>query len=105
FRWRCGTDSSIAGTGWYVDTVRVITRECCTSAPVPLRFEWVQQPAPEQVELTLTGTPGSLVTILRSEDLTNWVALGTVTNLTGTVQFTDTSAGAAPQRFYRATSP
>lgn len=105
FRWRCATDSSVVGTGWYVDTVRVTTRECCANAPAPLRFESVQRLAPDQVQLTLSGPAGAPVTILRSEDLSNWTALGTVTNLTGTVQFTDTSAGAASQRFYRATSP
>jgi len=105
FRWRCGTDSSVAATGWYVDTARVIVRECCVPATAPLRFEAVNPTASGQVELTLSGTPGSPVTILRSEDLSQWTPLGTVTNLTGTVQFIDATAGSVPQRFYRATSP
>jgi hypothetical protein len=29
FRWRCGSDGSNAGTGWYVDSVVVSARLCC----------------------------------------------------------------------------
>jgi len=34
-RWRCGSDNSNSGPGWYVDTVSIITSgyACCTSAP------------------------------------------------------------------------
>ena len=31
-RWRCGSDSSVSGTGWYVDTISIssISSTCCT---------------------------------------------------------------------------
>ncbi len=105
FRWRCASDSSVGGNGWHVDTVRVITRQCCTNAPALLRIESVQRPAPDQVQLTVSGPLNSPITLLRSDDLSQWTVLGTVTNLTGTVQFTDTTAAGTPQRFYRASSP
>ena len=55
--------------------------------------------------LVLSGPPGSSVTIKQSSDLVNWALLTNLVNTNGTVQFTDTSASNAPQRFYRATSP
>ncbi len=32
-RWRLGTDYSISGTGWYVDTISISELTCCTCAP------------------------------------------------------------------------
>jgi len=43
------------------------------------------------------------LTIHRSSDLVNWVVLTNLVNTNGTLQFTDTSASNAAQRFYRAT--
>ena len=34
FRWRCGSDSSVGGTGWYVDSVVVNARTCCGDSGV-----------------------------------------------------------------------
>jgi PKD repeat protein len=33
FRWLCGSDSSVASTGWYVDTVSVGGLVCCVNPP------------------------------------------------------------------------
>jgi PKD repeat protein len=33
FRWRCGSDSSVASTGWYVDTVSIGGLACCVNPP------------------------------------------------------------------------
>ena len=33
FRWRCGSDSSVANTGWYIDTVSVGGLVCCLNPP------------------------------------------------------------------------
>jgi PKD repeat protein len=33
FRWRCGTDDSTAGNGWYLDTVSMGGFVCCTTPP------------------------------------------------------------------------
>ncbi len=48
-RWRCGSDSSVKGTGWYVDTVAVTSTSyaCCTvSAEAPTI---ITQPAGQTV--------------------------------------------------------
>jgi PKD repeat protein len=33
FRWRCGSDSSVGSTGWYIDTVSVGGLACCLNPP------------------------------------------------------------------------
>ncbi len=33
-RWRCGSDDSLATTGWYIDNVTIGNYVCCSSAPV-----------------------------------------------------------------------
>jgi hypothetical protein len=51
---------------------------------------------------TLSGTPGAVYLIEGSSNLLNWTPLTLVTNLTGTVNFTDTPASGLFGRFYRA---
>jgi len=51
---------------------------------------------------TLSGAFGAHYTIQGSLDATVWTSLATVTNLHGTVQFTDPAATNTPSRFYRA---
>ena len=55
------------------------------------------------VPLQLHGEPGLVQFIGVSEDLVNWSALATVTNIFGTVQWNDTNGGA--HRFYQAVDP
>jgi hypothetical protein len=73
--------------------------------PPPLYFASVGMLPPNQVQLVVTGAPGVAVTIQRSSDLVSWVSLTNLVNGNGILQFTDTSASNAVQRFYRATSP
>jgi len=54
--------------------------------------------------LTLLGEFGASYTILSSTNLADWIAAGAVTNIYGTVQFTDSTATNLPHRFYRAAS-
>jgi autotransporter-associated beta strand protein len=77
----------------------------CLGAPLPFRFDSVNWQSPNQVQLSLTGIPGSSVTIQSSSNLVNWVTLTNLTNVSGTFEFTDTPPPGVPQRFYRATSP
>lgn len=72
---------------------------------MPLHFDSVTMLPERQVHLVLSGEPGDSVTIQRSSNLTNWVALTNLTNPTGTLEVTDETATNAPQRYYRATSP
>jgi hypothetical protein len=55
-------------------------------------------------QLTATGAP-AVYTLLASSNLVDWVALTTLTNVSGPFQFTDALAGALPQRFYRIAAP
>jgi hypothetical protein len=56
-------------------------------------------------QLQFKSWKGQEFTIKASADLTAWNAIATVTNLIGTVQFTDESATNAAVRFYRASAP
>jgi hypothetical protein len=53
-----------------------------------------------QFSFTLLSQPGSAIEVQTSADLLAWATLSTLTNLTGTLPFTDTAAAAGP-RFYR----
>ncbi len=59
----------------------------------------------EGFRLTLTGEWSRPYRIDRSPNLTEWTPLTTLTNVFGTVQFTDGAATNLPQRFYRAVTP
>jgi hypothetical protein len=48
---------------------------------------------------------GQVFTVKASADLTVWNSIATVTNLTGTVQFTDPEAALSARRFYRVIQP
>src|SRR5262249_11189259 len=51
---------------------------------------------------TLSGSTGYPYLIEASTNLSNWVAVGTITNLTGQASFTTTNAGSYWQRVFRA---
>jgi hypothetical protein len=77
----------------------------CLAAPPPLRFESAGMVAPNQVRLVISGEPGRNVTVQRSSNLVSWVVLTNLVNSNGILEFSDPTAGAAAQRFYRANSP
>ena len=51
------------------------------------------------IEVSISGTPGEIYRLLFSSNLLNWQTLVTLTNITGTVQYTDPKT--AHQRFFR----
>jgi len=57
------------------------------------------------VQLTLTGPTNLRYVFEASTDLAQWTKIGVRTNLTGTVEFTDTLAAKYAQRFYRGLAP
>ena len=77
----------------------------CAAPPPPLCFESAVMLPQNQVRLVISGEPGSGVTIHRSRDLAGWSVLTNLVNTNGVVEFIDTTASNAVQRFYRATSP
>lgn len=70
--------------------------------PAPFQFTSAALLGGDQLKLVLTGEPGTSVTLWRSEDLTNWVALTNLSNPSGTLEFVDPISLDATQRFYRA---
>jgi hypothetical protein len=77
----------------------------CVPTATELYFASVGMLPPSQVRLVVIGTPGSGVTIHRSDDLAAWLPLTNLVNTNGTLQFIDTPPSNAVQQFYRATSP
>ena len=53
-------------------------------------------------QLTLSGDIGQKYAVETSTNFTTWRALGTVTNITGQTQFSDSTASGTKVRFYRA---
>ncbi len=55
--------------------------------------------------VTITSAPGLILRVDATTNLTTWSAIATITNLTGTSQFTDPTAPDYDRRFYRAILP
>jgi hypothetical protein len=107
FRWRLGSDSSNAGTGWYVDTISgssisQVAYVCCTGAPRPSLSAPHYNQTNRTFQFNVSGGSGYSYTVLASTNLSNWVAL-----TTNTSPFTliDSNAATFPRRFYRTRHP
>jgi len=57
------------------------------------------------VQLTLTGQTNLLYVFEASTNLLQWTKIAVRTNLTGSVELTDSAAAKFPQRFYRTVAP
>jgi PKD repeat protein len=62
FRWRAGSDSSLGGSGWYVDSVSVLAQVCCGQGVGPTA-SFLASPTNGPVPLTVTFTDNSSGTI------------------------------------------
>jgi hypothetical protein len=107
FRWRLGSDSSTAGTGWYVDSISgfglsQVSYACCTAAPAPTLSALQYNPTDRTFQFNVNGGAGYAYAVLGSTDLSNWVPL--ITN-TSPFTFTDSNAPAYSRRFYRTRYP
>lgn len=69
------------------------------------QFGSITRTAPGSVSMAITNTPGLLLTIQTSVNLTNWTTLDTRTFSASPGAFIDTTATAEPKRFYRAFHP
>lgn len=102
-RWRLGSDRSVGGTGWYVDSIAIsrVSYECCSGAPAPTiavaGFDTNNHPL-----LSIAGGTGYSYAVLGSTNLSDWVPLGT--NRSPFI-FIDSNPPAFPQRFYRTRYP
>jgi hypothetical protein len=68
----------------------------------PPHFDAITRGPGSGVQLTLTGVVGEHYEMHYATTLGAWTLLQPITNVTGTVQFTDLTATNATQRFYRA---
>ena len=68
----------------------------------PLEFRSVERLSESAVRLTLAGNPGARYVIEASSNLSSWASLVTLTNLAGTVEYTDLTANQPSTLFYRA---
>lgn len=57
------------------------------------------------IQMTITGFSDDGYSVLGSTNLLTWQTIASVTNFTGTVQFTDPGATNHPQSFYRLVTP
>jgi len=69
---------------------------------VPVEFRSVERLSESAVRLTLAGNLGARYTIEASSNLTSWSSLVTLTNVAGTVEYTDLTASHPSNLFYRA---
>src|SRR5207249_9928156 len=70
-----------------------------------LNFTSVSGSTNGAADLSVNGDAGLRYRFEASTNLVNWTWLGVRTNLTGTVQFSDTTATNFPHRFYRVLAP
>jgi hypothetical protein len=101
-RWRCGTDSSVAAAGWYVDSISIGAFSCCTSVVNHPMLLSPRRAADGSFAFTLSGDAGYSYAIEATTNLSNWITVTTLTNPTGQVPFTETNAAASHLRAYRA---
>jgi hypothetical protein len=75
------------------------------NAAGPISFSGVQRLTNGVAKLSATGNPGLLYVLEASTNLLSWTKLCVRTNLTGTVDFSDTAAPKFTRRFYRVLAP
>lgn len=68
-------------------------------------FGPITRPAANQVTLVITNTPGVMLTLEKSEDLSTWSVLATPTFTKSPETYVDTTSALEPKRFYRASHP
>jgi hypothetical protein len=101
FRWRMGSDNSVAVSGWYVDTIIMsFAYACCGGAP-PVTLSAPKIGPSKQFQFNVSGGTGFSYTIFAANNLNLPVWVPLVTN---TAPFSFTDAVAFPSRFYRARS-
>jgi hypothetical protein len=93
-----GTQNPLALT---MNQSKVITAKF-TQRPRLAVGECAGKPSSDGFQVTLTGQIGGHFQIDQTTDLATWTPLASLTNLYGTVQFTDLSVTNGSQRFYRA---
>jgi hypothetical protein len=68
-------------------------------------FETIITVGPGQVRVSLAGERGTVWELQGSADLQLWEKISNITNMTGTVEYTDIVPGVSDRRFYRTILP
>jgi alpha-tubulin suppressor-like RCC1 family protein len=71
----------------------------------PMQLSGVNYLPSGQVEFTVSGLAGDVYRVLGSTNLRDWQTIASVTNLSGTMQFTDPGSAGYTRRFYRLVMP
>jgi uncharacterized repeat protein (TIGR02543 family) len=71
----------------------------------PMQLSGVNYLPGGQVQFTVSGLAGDVYRVLGSTNLHDWQTIVSVTNLSGTMQFTDPGAAGYSRRFYRLVMP
>ena len=104
-RWRCGSDSGVSGTGWYVDTVSIATGGyvCCTPSGNLAVFASISLSAGSGVTITFPSQIGANYLLEyknRLEDPT-WTSLPPAVPGTGSMMMLQDTGIPAGSRYYR----
>jgi hypothetical protein len=83
----------------------VVTGGTLPGPKLPPRFTRVEQTADGTIMLTISGEPGATHALENATVLGAWTPLRTLTNTTGTVQYSEKPPTNAPARFYRISTP
>ncbi|MEO5803266.1 MAG: hypothetical protein ABIR24_07025 [Verrucomicrobiota bacterium] len=99
-RWRCGTDSTVGATGWYVDSIS-LTDGSDAGPTITSIFR-----NGNNVNFSFATVTGQNYTVEYKNSLgvSNWTTLQSVVG-DGTTKLISDSILASPQRFYRVKSP
>jgi len=72
------------------------------ASPQPLKFDLISVQPDQRLRILLSGAPG-VYALQTSSNLTSWATLTNLSNVSGTVEFTDDAVTNRVLRFYRAT--
>ena len=70
-----------------------------------MQFSGVNYPPGGQLQFTVSGLAGDVYRVLGSTNLHDWQTIVSITNLSGTMQFTDPGSAGYTRRFYRLVMP
>ena len=104
-RWRAGTDVSVSGTGWYVDTIALLDGStCCTAAIAPTILNLRRTST--NIAFSFNSITGQTYNVeyKGSLSLTNWQTFQTITG-NGTLKSVTNPITAGTNRFFRLRSP
>ena len=102
-RWYSGTDSSLGGSGWYLDTISVIDGfACCISPPTIVNV----LRNGTNINFSFPTISGQNYTVEYKDSLSvsNWLTLQSVSG-DGTTKVITNSLSASTTRFYRVRAP